>query len=106
MYAIKDKLTEEETSMMHVLNWMEQSYKDKCWVLDVDFKQGSVALYGPETQKFRKEFNNIIDFIEAGVSLDGQILRMKVADVDRRREQDLRTHHPELADAIAYEGPQ
>jgi MoaA/NifB/PqqE/SkfB family radical SAM enzyme len=58
------------------------------------------------TEYHRKEFNNIIDFIEAGVSLDGQILRMKVADVDRRREQDLRTHHPELADAIAYEGPQ
>jgi len=58
------------------------------------------------TEYHRKEFNNIIDFIEAGVSLDGQILRMKVADVDRRREQDLRTHHPELADAIEYEGPQ
>jgi MoaA/NifB/PqqE/SkfB family radical SAM enzyme len=58
------------------------------------------------TEYHRKEFNNIIDFIEAGVSLDGKILRMKVADVDRRREQDLRTHHPELADAIAYEGPQ
>ena len=58
------------------------------------------------TEYHRKEFNNIIDFIEAGVSLDGQILRMKVADVDRRREQDLRTYHPELADAIAYEGPQ
>ena len=58
------------------------------------------------TEYHRKEFNNIIDFIEAGVSLDGQILRMKVADVDRRREQDLRTHHSELADAIAYEGPQ
>jgi len=58
------------------------------------------------TEYHRKEFNNIIDFIEAGVSLDGQILRMKVADVDRRREQDLRTHHLELADAIAYKGPQ
>jgi MoaA/NifB/PqqE/SkfB family radical SAM enzyme len=58
------------------------------------------------TEYHRKEFNNIIDFIEAGVSLDGQILRMKVADVDRRREQDLRTHHLELADAIEYEGPQ
>ena len=31
---------------------------------------------------------------------------MKVADVDNRRQQDLRTHHPELADAIDYEGPQ
>ena len=58
------------------------------------------------TEYHRKEFDNIIDFINAGVSLDGKILRMKVEDVDRRRQQDLRTHHSELADAINYEGPQ
>ena len=53
-----------------------------------------------------KEFMNIVDFIDAGASLDGQILRMKIADVDWRRKQDLRTDHIELADAIDYKGPQ
>jgi len=53
----------------------------------------------------RTEFNNIIEFIQNGVSLDGNILRMKIADVDWRRNQDLRTHHPELATAIEYAGP-
>lgn len=53
----------------------------------------------------RSEFNRIIDFINNGVSLDGDILRMKIADVDWRRNQDLRTHHKELADAIEYGGP-
>ena len=57
------------------------------------------------TEYHRKEFDKIIDFINNGASLDGQILRMKIADVDWRRQQDLRTHHPELADAIYYEGP-
>jgi MoaA/NifB/PqqE/SkfB family radical SAM enzyme len=57
------------------------------------------------TEYHRKEFNNIIDFIEAGVSLDGQILRMKIKDVDQRRKQDLRDYHPELAQAIEYGGP-
>ena len=58
------------------------------------------------TDYHRKEFDNIIDFINGGASLDGQILRMKVADVDWRRKQDLRTDHIELADAIDYKGPQ
>lgn len=57
------------------------------------------------TEYHREEFDKIIDFIEAGASLDGNILRMKTADVDWRRQQDLRTDHPELADAIDYQGP-
>ena len=52
-----------------------------------------------------KEFVKIVDFIEAGISLDGTELRRSVQQVDRRRSQDLRIHHPELADAIDYEGP-
>lgn len=54
----------------------------------------------------RAEFDRVIDFINNGVSLDGNILRMKIADVDWRRSQDLRTHHLELADAIDYQGPE
>ena len=53
----------------------------------------------------RTEFHRIIDFIRNGVSLDGNILRMKVADVDWRRDQNLRDHHHELAQAIDYAGP-
>ena len=58
------------------------------------------------SERHKTEFSRIVDFIGNGVSLDGNILRMKVADVDWRRKQDLRTHHPELAEAIDYEGPQ
>jgi len=57
------------------------------------------------SQYHRSEFDKIIDFIEAGTSLDGELLRTKTSDVDWRRKQDLRTHHPELADAIDYKGP-
>ncbi len=57
------------------------------------------------TEYHRREFNNIIDFINGGVSLDGNILRMKTKDVDQRRKQNLCDHHPELAQAIEYEGP-
>ena len=57
------------------------------------------------TEYHRNEFNNIIDFIKAGNSLDGEDLRNNVKLVDWRRQQDLRTHHLELANAIDYKGP-
>ena len=53
----------------------------------------------------RTEFNNIIKFMNGGVSLDGFILRMKIADLDRKRGQDLRTVEPEFAKLIEYVGP-
>lgn len=53
----------------------------------------------------RTEFDRIADFIHNGVSLDGSILRMKVRDLDWRRQQNLLEDHSELASAIGYEGP-
>jgi len=58
------------------------------------------------TERHRQEFDRVVGFIENGASLDGNILRMKVRDLDWRRGQDLRDHHPELARAIGYAGPQ
>jgi hypothetical protein len=37
-----------------------------------------------------------------GVSLDGNILRMRIADLDRKRNQDLATVEPEFATLINY----
>jgi MoaA/NifB/PqqE/SkfB family radical SAM enzyme len=51
------------------------------------------------------EFERIIAFMNGGVSLDGKLLRMKIADLDRKRAQDLRTVEPEFAELIAYQGP-
>jgi hypothetical protein len=55
--------------------------------------------------RHRAEFENIIKFMNGGVGLDGFILRMKVADLDRKRNQDLRTVEPEFAELIEYAGP-
>jgi MoaA/NifB/PqqE/SkfB family radical SAM enzyme len=52
-----------------------------------------------------QEFDRIAAFMTAGVSLDGQLLRMKIADLDRKRAQDLRTVEPEFAELIEYQGP-
>jgi hypothetical protein len=51
------------------------------------------------------EFERIVDFMNGGASLDGELLRMKIADLDRKRGQDLRTVEPEFADLIGYSGP-
>jgi organic radical activating enzyme len=51
------------------------------------------------------EFERIISFMQGGVSLDGDLLRTKIAELDQRRGQDLRAVEPEFADIIEYGGP-
>ena len=58
------------------------------------------------SERNRLELNNIIEFMQRGVSLDGRVLRMKVEDLDWKRKQDLQNDHNELAEAIGYNGPQ
>jgi MoaA/NifB/PqqE/SkfB family radical SAM enzyme len=51
------------------------------------------------------EFSRIRDFMINGVGLDGQMLRMQIANLDRRRQQNLAEAQPELAELIEYHGP-
>jgi hypothetical protein len=51
------------------------------------------------------QFAQIIDFMNRGVGLDGNILRMRVADLDRKRQQNLAIVEPEFAQLIGYNGP-
>jgi MoaA/NifB/PqqE/SkfB family radical SAM enzyme len=53
----------------------------------------------------KKEFAQIIEFMNNGVSLDGNILRMRVTDLDRKRNQNLYNVEPEFAQLINYNGP-
>ena len=53
----------------------------------------------------RTEFDRMIDFMMNGASLDGNILRMKIADLDRKRQQNLCDIEPEFASIIEYHGP-
>ena len=52
--------------------------------------------------QYREEFDRIIDFMNTGASTDGFMLRMKIADLDRKRNQDLREVAPELAKILEY----
>ena len=51
---------------------------------------------------YRDDFDRIRDFMNSGASTDGFMTRMKIADLDRRREQDLRIVAPELAELLNY----
>ena len=52
--------------------------------------------------QFKNEFDQIIDFMNSGASTDGFMLRMKIADLDRKRNTDLNNIAPELATLIDY----
>ena len=51
---------------------------------------------------YRSEFDRIRDFMNSGASTDGAMTRMKIADLDRKRDQDLAQVSPELAELIDY----
>jgi len=52
--------------------------------------------------QYRQEFDRIIDFMNRGASTDGFMLRMKIQDLDRKRDTDLSSVAPEFAQLINY----
>jgi MoaA/NifB/PqqE/SkfB family radical SAM enzyme len=88
-------------NMMHEayyfsINTLPESAKQ---VLSVRLQQFQVS------DRHQQEFARIVDFMNNGVGLDGFILRMKVADLDRKRNQNLAQVEPEFAQLIEYAGP-
>jgi MoaA/NifB/PqqE/SkfB family radical SAM enzyme len=51
---------------------------------------------------YRSEFDKIKDFMNGGASTDGFMTRMKICDLDQKRNTDLNTVAPELAQLINY----
>ena len=60
---------------------------------------------GSVSDAAQQEFNRIIDFMNAGVSLDGSNMRREIANLDRKRNQNLALVEPEFAKLIEYNGP-
>jgi MoaA/NifB/PqqE/SkfB family radical SAM enzyme len=53
-------------------------------------------------ERFAQDFQGIRDFMNNGASTDGFITRMKIADLDRKRNQDFAQVCPEMAELIEY----
>jgi MoaA/NifB/PqqE/SkfB family radical SAM enzyme len=60
---------------------------------------------GSASDAAQKEFRRIADFMNGGVSLDGSNMRREMANLDRRRNQNLALVEPEFANLIEYHGP-
>lgn len=52
---------------------------------------------------YREEINRVIDFMQRGASTDGFMTRMKIRDLDRKRQQNLKTVAPEIAELLEYD---
>lgn len=53
-------------------------------------------------QQWREEFGRIVDFMNGGASTDGFMLRMKIRDLDQKRNTNFAEVCPEMAELIAY----
>jgi len=53
--------------------------------------------------QYRQEIEHALKFMNNGVSLDGQLLKIKIQDLDSKRNQNLASVMPELATLIGYE---
>lgn len=98
--------------LRHVADWADyQNFDFVYWNMLHDAPQWSIANL-PSTakkqltayldncsppEKFRKEFNRIRDFMNNGTSTDGHELRVKIEDLDRKRDQDFKQTFPEMA---------
>ena len=52
---------------------------------------------------YAKDINGIIDFMMMGEESDGSVMLSKIAELDRRRKQDLGQTAPELAEILGYD---
>ena len=85
-------------------NMMHEAYYFSISTLPDTAKQAiKQRLASADVGVHRTEFDRIIDFMMNGASLDGDILRMKIEDLDRKRQQNLCAIEPEFAKIINYE---
>ena len=74
-----------------------------CLPADAKLALTTHLLTAPIPPQYIEEFARIIDFMNNGASTDGFMTRMKIADLDRKRNTDFSTVCPEMAELIQYE---
>jgi hypothetical protein len=86
-------------------NMMHEAYYFSIATLPERAKQAITVKLRDSAAAAQAEFDRIVAFMNAGASLDGAILRMRIAELDQRRGQDLGLVEPEFAALIEYAGP-
>lgn len=103
---VADWITNQEFDYVY-WNMMHESYYFSISTLPETAKQAITdrLMNAMVDDATRKEFDQIIDFMNNGASLDGFNLRREIANLDRRRQQNLAVVEPEFAQLIDYNGP-
>ena len=104
----------------HVANWIEQQNFDFIyWNLMHDAYYFSISTLPADAKlaiskklnsanvspRIKREFGDIIEFMNLGNSLDGNDLRKNIDYLDFKRKQNLMVVAPEFASLINYTGP-
>ena len=86
-------------------NMMHDAWYFSIATLPADAKKAlsEHLLTAPIPPQYLEEFARIIDFMNNGASTDGFMLRMKIADLDRKRNTDFSVVSPEMAELIGYD---
>ena len=88
-------------------NMMHEAYYFSIATLPESAKAGITAELESAhvSESTQKEFKKIIEFMNNGASLDGKLLKIRTADFDYKRGQNLVAVEPEYAKLIDYTGP-
>jgi hypothetical protein len=109
VYYLEELATWIDTQSFDFVYWnmMHEAYYFSINTLPELAKQKLTQRLGQAqvSQQHQVQFIKIVDFMNNGASLDGFILKMKVADLDRKRQQNLAVTEPEFAQLIDYAGP-
>lgn len=109
VYYLEDLANWIDTQSFDFVYWnmMHEAYYFSINTLPESAKQaiGQRLKNCQVSPRHQQEFARIIDFMNNGVGLDGFILRMRVADLDRKRNQNLSNVEPDFAKLIEYAGP-
>ena len=84
-------------------NMMHDAWYFSIACLPDDAKKAISEYLDSATTIYRNDFDRIRDFMNSGASTDGFMTRMKIADLDRKREQNFAVTCPEMAQLINYE---
>jgi MoaA/NifB/PqqE/SkfB family radical SAM enzyme len=86
-------------------NMMHEAYYFSIATLPERAKQAITVRLRDSAAAAAEEFERIVTFMTSGTSLDGVQMRREIANLDRRRQQNLAQVQPEFAELIEYHGP-
>jgi hypothetical protein len=48
-------LNNRQTTLLHSVNWLENTFDGHCYVMDVNFDSGAMQLFGKDSGEFRRQ---------------------------------------------------